>query len=297
MRIIFIIGGILTLLSCNDMEQTPLEEAMNSDAWVRKVANDPVHEVQIIYTRISRDSLQRPSFKSYTFNLDTTKYFYPASTAKFPVALLALERLNELNIDSLDKNSSMITDSAYSGQTSVVADTTSETGLPSIAHYIRKLFIVSDNDAYNRLYEFLGQDYINQKLTEKGYTDTRICHRLSIPLSEEQNRHTNPIRFYEDTTLVYEQPAREASRSYKASEPILKGEGYYQGDSLIQKPFNFQSKNAFPLDEQHRMLKAVMFPEHVQKNATFNLTRDDYEFLHYCMHTLPRESIHPSYDS
>jgi len=38
--------------------------------------------------------------------------------------------------------------------------------LPSIAQYIKKIFLVSDNDAFNRLYEFLGQHYLNERLWE-----------------------------------------------------------------------------------------------------------------------------------
>ena len=46
----------------------------------------------------------------------------------------------------------------------VVKDLSSKSGYPSIAHYLRALFIISDNSANNRLYEFLGRDHINQRI-------------------------------------------------------------------------------------------------------------------------------------
>ena len=90
----------------------------------------------------------------------------------------------------------------------MVRDLSSESGYPSLAHYIRTLFIVSDNSANNRLYEFLGRDHINKRLWELGYSNTRIRHRLSMSLSEKLNRYTNPFVFYDKDQKVYEQPSK-----------------------------------------------------------------------------------------
>jgi beta-lactamase class A len=49
-----------------------------------------------------------------------------------------------------------------------LTDSSSETGFPSIENYIKKILLVSDNDAYNRLYEFVGRAEINQKLKKYG---------------------------------------------------------------------------------------------------------------------------------
>ena len=61
------------------------------------------YEVQIIYTQINRDQNNKPSFKTFEYNVDTSRYFYPASTVKFPMALLALEKLNTLNNPAITK--------------------------------------------------------------------------------------------------------------------------------------------------------------------------------------------------
>jgi hypothetical protein len=82
----------------------------------------------------------------------------------------------------------------------VLKDTSSANGYPSIANYIKKIFLVSDNDAYNRLYEFNGQQTENEKLWQKGYKDVRITRRF-VTMNEEQNRHTNAIRFMQDGKL------------------------------------------------------------------------------------------------
>lgn len=53
------------------------------------------------------------------------------------------------------------------------ADLTAPEGHPSVAHCIRKLLPVSDNDAFNRLYEFVGQAEINEFLRAKGEVESR----------------------------------------------------------------------------------------------------------------------------
>jgi len=59
--------------------------------------NRKAWNVQIIYTQISRNKSNNPSFEDYYFNVDSTKYYYPASSVKLPIALLALQKLNELS--------------------------------------------------------------------------------------------------------------------------------------------------------------------------------------------------------
>lgn len=259
--------------------------------------NPEKYEVQILYTQIDRDSANHPSFTEYAYGVDPNNYFYPASAIKLPVALLALEKINELNIEGLTKNSTMITDSAYEGQTRVTYDSTSETGKPSVAHYIRKIFVASDNDAFNRLYEFLGQAYINDKLYEKGYEDIRIVHRLAVINNAEQNRNTNPVMFYDNGKILYQQDLVSSPNDYRYKGNILKGDGYMVGDSLVDEAKDFGQNNYISVATLQDMLKAVIFPEAVPEQKRFNLTEDDYRFLYQYMSQLPRETTYPDYST
>ena len=139
---------------------------------------------QVIYTMVHRNQSNEPTFETFQFGMKDGTYFYPASAIKFPIAVLALEKLN--NISSIDMDTPMKIEDHPIGLLGMNRDETSHSGYPSIAHFIHKLFIVSDNDAFNRLYEFLGRDYINKRLWELGYRSTRIHHRLGIGLSEKK---------------------------------------------------------------------------------------------------------------
>jgi hypothetical protein len=265
--------------------------------------NNDQYGIQIIYTKIDRGENNKPIFTDYYFNTESPKYFYPASTVKLPTALLALQRLHELDSHGLDENTTMITEAGYGEQTEVYNDPFSADGRPTIAQYVRKILLVSDNDAFNRLYEFLGQEYINKRLWEMGYTDAQIIHRLNIFLSEDENRRGNPVNFYlfgtaADTIpqIIYSKPL-DSSQMIYAARNDRKGKGYYSGDKLINEPFNFSKKNRLGLTDLHFILRSVFFPESVKKEQRFNLTNEDYQFVQRYMGMFPRESDYPMYDS
>ncbi|MEM7659884.1 MAG: serine hydrolase [Bacteroidota bacterium] len=290
--------SIVMLMSCEPQppENLILSLLEGRGEVVDQVLADPErYELQILYTQIDRDSVQRPIFTSHSYRLNAEQYFYPASTVKFPVAVMALEKLQLMGINGLNPQTTMLTDSAFSGQTSVRRDSTSPDGMPSIEHYVRKIFVVSDNDAFNRLYEFVGQGPINQRLQQLGLKDSRISHRLSIAMSGEENRHTNPIRFVEGEELIYEQAAAENQGALSFPEPILRGKGVQRGGEIISEPMDFSRKNAFPLADQQDFLTSIIFPNDVN-GVRPDLSEKDFQLLYQYMSQLPRETTHPAYD-
>jgi hypothetical protein len=265
-------------------------------AVIDTVLADPnKYALQILYTQIDRDENNQPTFTEYAYGVNPNNYFYPASTVKFPVALLALQKLNELDIEGLDKYATMVTDSAFDGQTRVEYDSTSESGRPSVGHYIKKIFIVSDNDAYNRLYEFLGQDYINNELHEKGFEDVKIVHRLAIFNNAEQNRNTNPVTFYDNAKILYQQDLITAGQDWLMGNAIPMGQGYIRNDTLIDEPKDFGQNNFISVGNLQGMLKSVFFPEAVPESQRFDLSEEDYQFVYQYMSQLPKETSFPNY--
>ena len=277
----------------NLIEQLLLQNKSKFEA----VVNNPAKfELQIIYTQIDRDKHNVPYFTEYKYRVDKSQYFYPASSIKFPAAVLALHKINELNIKGLSKNSRMQIDSAYKEQTKVLYDSSSFNLRPSIAHYIKKLFITSDNDAFNRLYEFLGQQYLNETLHKKGYLDARIIHRLAVGDGGERAKYTNPMSFYQNNKLIYQQPLQFNDTTY--SFPLkneTKGIGFMRKDKLVNEPMNFTTNNYMSLEALHALLKTVIFPDNVPESMCFNLTNEDYKLLYKSMSILPKESDYPDY--
>jgi predicted SprT family Zn-dependent metalloprotease len=274
-----------------------LLQLLQKDAFITDIINKPKeYNVQILYTKIDRNSTNEPSFTTYAINADPKFYFYPASMVKMPVAILALQKINELKLQGkdIDKNLTMLTQAATALQTEVYNDPTTIDGRPTIAHYIKKIFLYSDNDAFNRLYEFVGQDYINANMQKLGYKNVEILHRLSTALSLDENKLTNPIQFLDSNgAKAYFQPAQKANNKY-AKRNETRGKGYYSNGKLINKPFDFSLKNKFSLTDMHDVVKNVVFYHNIEENKRFNITDDDRKFLLQYMSQLPSETDYPS---
>ncbi len=239
---------------------------------IRKVIDSvDQYEVQILYTQIDRSS-DSIILTDYEFQLDDMKYFYPASTVKLPIAVLALEKLNFT--DTLNRNTMYY----------VEGDSVENT----FAEDISKILAVSDNHANNRLFEFQGQDDINSRLENKGINPVRISHRLGV-LSDEVT--TKPLILYiNDSTTGTSTPIINTEPMALNLERIKKGVGYYEKDSLHSEPFDFSYKNYYPVSSLHEVLKRIIFPELFNNNERFNLSEDQREFLLTAMHTLPKDA-------
>lgn len=301
---IFIFSTIWFSCSTADRisEHKKLDKIINTDVLVKRVMDSfDKFESQIIYTQINRDKQNKPSFKSYYWNHRPNHYFYPASTVKMPVALLAAEKINRLrkSTSQIHLFSPLKITAARFPQTFVTTDSTSPNGMPSVGHYIKKIFIVSDNDAYNRLYEFIGQQAINQRLQSMGF-NVHILHRLDAPeFDTESNKYTNPSELYEEDFNLYSQNEQYNSldQRIKGLSHLKKGNGYIKKDSLVLEPFDFSAKNFISLQSLHDLIKTIVFPESVPENSRFDIADHDLDYIHIQMSKLPRESKHPIFDS
>ena len=262
---------VITFLGCSEERKlSPLEVVLQSEKPAIKNVMDNLsaHEIQIIYTQIDKDSDGNVVFTDYSFQLDAINYFYPASTVKMPAAITALEY-----IDAHEKLSAA---STYT--------INGDTIFHSIEDDVKQIFAVSDNEAYNRLYELLGRDIINESLESKGLDAVRISHRLSTSNASEAQRDT--LYFGQEIKVIgaVDAPIREISL-----KGTSKGIGYMRNDSLISKPMDFSQKNYFPLKTQHDILKRIFFENNFPENERFKLSTSSMKLLKTSMYTVPRK--------
>lgn len=271
----------------------------NPDTLFQRVLQHPdTFRLQIIYTQINRDHHNQPKFTNYYFHYDPSLYFNPASMVKMPLTFLALEKLNTLREEGVNKYTTIQFDSSQPWQRPLYTDTTAASGNPSIAHFVKRAFLISENDPYNRLYQFVGQGTINRRLHNMGYTDVRITRQF-MGLTAEQNRYTNAIRFLDrDGRTIYTQPPAFNTDTFDFSHRILLGKAHFNGnDSLVQGPFDFTKQNSLSLQTLQQLLQSVLFPTSVPERQRFGLTDDDYTFLYRYLSQFPSETPDPKYDT
>lgn len=267
--------GALLFPGCKTEEppKEPLEVILASEdpAIARVMAHPEVYELQIRYTRVIREG-DSVRFEVHDYRVDPERYYYPASTVKFPVAVLALEKL--ASIDTLDRNTRYY----------IEGDSVENT----FAGDIRAVFAISDNHANNRLFEFLGQDAINDSLASKNTGPARIAHRLGY---HRDDTTTRPLVIYRnDTVTAQSRPIFNAPIRRLELEGIRKGTGYVDEDSIVEAPFDFGLKNYLPLSTLDGILKRVVFPEKFPGDQRFRLSPEQRTFLLESMALLPREA-------
>jgi hypothetical protein len=250
-----------------------LKETLASDnPKIKKVMSNPDNfELQIIYTQILRDKNNKVSFKDFTYNLNADNYFYPASTVKFPIAVLALEKLN--TIDNTSKDTQYLIE-----------------GKPEKLRFseeITKVFAVSENEASTNLLEFIGFDYLNESMKNKGLSPFNVSHRLSAPNATEPKSKSITLYKEDNSVVTLPEIINKSSLPLKLNK-LKKGIGFLKDDVLVNQPFDFSNKNYYPLETLHNTLKRIVFPEAFTASERFNLTEKDREFILFSMQNLPK---------
>jgi hypothetical protein len=298
-------SAALLLLSLHGTSQSRSDQELinilnkNHDPLLKQVIDHPeIFRYQIIYTRIDRNKHNKPSFHQYYLNVDSLAYFNPASTVKMPLAFLSLEKMNKLKGKGIDLNTLMQFDSSRTWHRKLYRDSTSESLKPSIAHFIKKALLVSDNDAYSRMYQFVSPQTTNRRLHEMGYPDLRITRQF-MGLTVDQNRYTNPIRFVNNSGgLIYLQPEAYNPDEIDFSHINKMGKGYLDArDSLVNEPIDFTYANNVTVEHLQKLLQSVMFPGSVPRKHRFDLSANDYSFLYRYLSQYPSETEYPKYDT
>jgi len=267
-----------------------LEFVTGKDALVDAVLkNHEKYRLQIIYGQVTHHSIDSVSIINYSL-LKKEDYYYPASAIKLPCAMLALEKLNELNIGA--DHYFRISNDYLCGNSSHVHN--SQNLKASFYDIIKEMLVVSNNVSYNSVYEFLTPGYMKKKLREKGLNDIHIYNKFagcSIP----DNLKCNTIKFYDrDDQLLYKQDASvlnlaEMSKNYTYDQKNLVGTYSYKNQKITKTPYDFNYNISASLDDLHSSLIGLIYPNTMDSSHRWNLHESEREFLIKTLGMFPRE--------
>ncbi len=269
-KVKFYILTAFFLVSCNTEILNYID---HNDPVINTVLSDwEKYNTQIILTLIERKSNGKIVFKDYNHSLDDELYFYPASTVKLPVALLTLQYITALN--QSEKKISLDTSfSVFEGQKLLHEKRT-------LRELIERMFLISDNEAYNILFHLLGRNYINSELQKKGFLSAFIIHDFSYGIEENLN-----FVFYlvDGNEFIINSRNDNFKGIRKKLKNEIVGNGFIRNDSLISEKFSFRDKNYLSLSDLHEMTKRVIFKKEYNEDEIFFMSDDYHDFILHAM--------------
>lgn len=151
--------------------------------WSR-VLDDPARfRFQLLVTVIDPAATPEARYQTHAYREDA-EYVYPASAIKTFAAVAALRKLGEIR-RSEGKRFDLDTPLALcSGRTKRCRTTDDESNLEggriTLGHEIRKMQLVSNNTAFNRLMQFVGFDEFHADMSAIGFDRTFVHHPLWV---------------------------------------------------------------------------------------------------------------------
>lgn len=218
-------------------------------------------KVQCLYTKIDRTAEGRPRLETFRLNRDSS-FLYLANSVHLPLAALAFQRLQELRFKGIGLSTTMITESAREEQIPAYNDPRWIDGRPTLGRYLCNLLLLHDKNSFNRLYEFLGQEYIMQEFFRSHY-DIRYAGRWEEE-SAETARHANPVHFYDEKPkMFFEIPPRYHSKKCP----------------LFTKSLDPGPASVLSLESLHELLCGIAYADFTECSHRLRIDAEGRDFL------------------
>ena len=274
----------IILFGCS-LESNPIKSSLRKNDFLKEIIKDKEdYEIQVLLTKIDQYNSQ-VDFQEYKYQLDDNKYFYPASTIKLPIVVLALKKINELRSkgSEITLKSKIVLNYKDDYSELVIRDS-----ITSFQNLIADVFLVSDNSASNILIDFIGYNYFNDEMKNAGFDKTYLNHKFN------PDPYVNSIWQISDLDNNIISSLNDNQKIIKADDKtngLKKGERRYFKGEILDESLNFSEKNRSSITDMHNLIKYIFYPEIFDSINTFNLNVEDYDFLRYWMSRFTYEDI------
>ena len=211
--------------------------------------------VQIALTPL--DEGGRDAGETEHFRADA-EYFYPASTVKVLGAVAALRAADARGV-GLDEE-------LVWRERPELAGLKEERG--TVRGAVWAALVVSDNPAFNRLYDLVGHAEMQEALRAMGVPRARVVHRLADPRPLVEHRMTRAVARVSGGEVAAAR--RSGAVGARGDEPgVMVGNEHADPVTgvRVKAPLDFSERNAVKLMDLHRVMMAVARGEGLGLNA------------------------------
>ena len=253
---------------------------------------------QVLVSEVIESRGQKPRLVRHGWRVDA-EYFYPASAMKTIGAVAALQRMRALKRDFkwLTVDTPLAFHPLFSGEGLEERDKDNPPSeAVTLRNIVRKMAIVSNNHAFNRLYDFAGLTLLNQVAAAAGMDRTRTLHRLSwtLPTAEQRKHPVIELRGPDRTVNLPAWTATAEPLNPANLKGIMAGDAEQLGRELVMGAKSFTEKNRMGLVDLQNMLIFIARPDlDIGLPGFKNLKRSDRLMLLEAMRQRPGESELP----
>lgn len=252
------------------------------------LADAEEHRLQIIVTEVTRGE-KGATLTTHGYRAGV-EYYYPASAIKTFASVAALRELASLK---LDRETPLAICKGSAKKCAKVRDASNKPSEKiTLGHEIRKMQVVSDNGAFNRLYDFVGHAAMNTSLVPLGFPSLRVGHRLSTRETAEEHRHTPAMELRPARGEKVQIPER-TSEYVPAPHGVprtLVGSAVKIDGKVVPGPKEFEGRNGVLLCDMQKLTIALVMPD---RGVDLGLSAADREFLIGTMAIDPKASTNP----
>jgi hypothetical protein len=259
------------------------------------LADPAAHRVEVLVTEVLPAAGGGRTLREHRFRVDA-ELLYPASAIKPFVAVAALRHLEGLAREqpglSLD-TPLRICELEEARCREGVDPTNLDGGTITLGHELKKMLLVSSNRAFNRLYDFVGHELLNESLHQLGFGSVRLRHRFQG--GAEGGKSSPRFELLDGTLLL---PPRISTLSLDAApgaRPDIGAMHYDESGKLQKRPADFRFKNHASLRDMQRLLMSLVDPT-LPGAVALGLDEPHRQFLLEVMHTDPLDSVNPKFE-
>lgn len=278
-------------------------EVLRSTDRLRGLGAEPArYRLQILFSEVVEGEDGRATLRRHAYR-PGAEYWYPASTVKLCAAVSALEMIEGSGEDHearVGVDTPLVYHPLFEGEKIVG----SEKGEITLRRDIRRALIVSDNEAFNRLYEFCGRDGLDARLRAAGLSDFRVVHRLAERRTWQENGMSPRIDLRapggQAASLAEKKSTRAIDRSMvedlpgPSHQPL--GRAHLAGGDRVPAPMAMGHRNYISLRDLQNLTVMAARPDIDLGLPGLSLSDGHQRVLLDAMTEDPSESEDPRFD-